>query len=496
VFLHAISYTAINRGTARSWDDPISTGNCIHNKIQRMAVKRKSAVSPARAAAFDILLRVEEEDSYASELLHAQTHARLSAADHALATELVMGVLRWRSALDAELATASTQKIDKLDREVLTALRMGIYQLRHLQRVPARAAIHESVELVKQARKRSAAPFVNAILRKLSAAPPRDKSKRADIAEDIASRYAHPNWLVKRWVDAFGGENASRICEYDQQVPETAIRLRTPEARERLREEGVELAPGLLLATAWRVKNGSITRTKSFREGFVSIQDEASQLVALLAANAEASEAHGRILDCCAAPGGKTAILAERHPELQVVAVELHSHRALLTRKLVPHNNVAIVAADARQLPFVCEFNRILVDAPCSGTGTLARNPDIKWRLVPSDLLELQGRQRAILEAALGRLAPGGRLVYSTCSLEKEENSDVVEEVLSNHPELRLIDCRLELQRLQKAGVLTWSDANSLVDGNYLRTLPGVHPCDGFFAAVLERSAADFKAHG
>jgi 16S rRNA (cytosine967-C5)-methyltransferase len=453
-----------------------------------MTAKGKPAISPARTAAFDILLRVEQEDSYASELLHAQRYEKLSAADHALATEIVMGVLRWRSALNTEISVVSNQPVQKLDKEVVIALRMGIYQLRHLQRVPARAAINESVELVKQARKRSAASFVNAVLRRLTSKPPLSPSKLVDSAEDLASRYAHPVWLVKRWIEAFGSDKAQRICEYDQQIPTTALRLRGPEVRSSLQEEGVQLIPGVLLSSAWRVQSGNVTRTRAFREGLTTIQDEASQLVALLAASTEITSNGGMILDCCAAPGGKTAILAERNPESHVFAVDLHPRRALLTRKLVREKNVQVIAADATQLPLVSQFERILVDAPCSGTGTLARNPDIKWRLTADDIMDLQARQRAILNSAIARLAAGGKLMYSTCSLEKEENAEVVEQVLADNTSLRLIDCRAELMRLQSAEQLAWSDSASLVDGNYLRTLPGVHPCDGFFAAIMEKA--------
>src|ERR1700716_4365616 len=184
----------------------------------------KIAVSPARAAAFDILLRVEQESSFASELLHSAAYERLSASDHGLTTELVMGVLRWRSRLDADITGSSAQPIRKLDLEVLIALRLGLYQLRWLNRIPARAAINESVELVKRARKRSAAPFVNALLRKLSqlAEPP---AKEYRSAEDLAQAFAHPLWLVERWAKEYGLAAAHRICQYNQTIPVTEIRL-------------------------------------------------------------------------------------------------------------------------------------------------------------------------------------------------------------------------------------------------------------------------------
>src|ERR1700674_3032987 len=207
------------------------------------------SASPARAAAFDILLRVERESSYASDLLHSPAHERLSPQDHALATELVLGVLRWRSRLDDEIATASSQPLSKLDVEILIALRLALYQFLWLDRVPQRAALHESVELVKRARKRSAAPFVNAVLRNLSLPSPNHASIVEDsIVEDestspvsLARDLAHPLWLVERWAREYGIPAAHRICQHDQSVPVTAIRVRHPGAEQQVSQEGVSL---------------------------------------------------------------------------------------------------------------------------------------------------------------------------------------------------------------------------------------------------------------
>ena len=451
------------------------------------------AVSPARAAAFDILLRVERESSYASELLHSRTYFTLTTVDHALTTELVMGVLRWRSLLDSQISESSSQPLSRLDLEILTALRLALYQLRWLSRIPARAAINESVELVKRARKRSAAPFVNAVLRKLvggtspslNAAPPAIEGASA---ETLAASSAHPLWLVECWTQAYGLQAAREVCRQNQSVPVTAIRLRHPEAEDHLRREGIELAPGAFLASARKVRHGDITRTSAFRAGLCVIQDEASQLVAALVGRG------ARVLDCCAAPGGKTLAIADRNLHAAIAAVELHPHRARLLRRLVrPHDpdagvsHINVVTADARDLPFAASFDRVLADVPCSGTGTLSRNPEIKWRLSPDDLVNLQARQLAILRAAMAQVTAGGRLIYSTCSLEREENEDVVERALAEDSAFRLADCGNELELLQREGELIWSRSSAPTRGPYLRTLPGVHPCDGFFAAILEK---------
>ena len=471
-------------------------------------------VSPARAAAFDILLRVERESSYASDLLHSSRHANLSPADHALTTELVMGVLRWRSSLDRTISQASSQPLDRLDLEVLIALRLAVYQFEWLTRIPVRAALNESVELVKRARKKSAAPFVNAVLRKLSnkmtpGAPPLSRRSLAgqgggfDPAASSSSReseieggpavqsspanfaesYAHPDWLLDRWLNHYGPEATQKICQYNQSIPPATLRLRTPTAEDDLIAEGIVLAHAHLLSSARRVISGDITKTNTFRAGAAVIQDEASQLVAALV-----GPGHAEILDCCAAPGGKTLAIADQNPHAPIIAVELHPHRARRMRILFRDHSpqIQVLAADARQLPLTHSFDRILADVPCSGTGTLARNPEIKWRLKLEDLPDLQWRQLAILRSAARHLKPAAHLIYSTCSLEKEENEDVVDQLLKEDAHLHLVDCRQELDRLQAAGILTCPDPASLTRGPYLRTIPGIHPCDGFFAALIE----------
>ncbi|HEY3930452.1 MAG TPA: 16S rRNA (cytosine(967)-C(5))-methyltransferase RsmB [Candidatus Koribacter sp.] len=429
-------------------------------------------VSPSRAAAFDILLRVERDRAFASDLLHSDRLNNLSQQDRGLATELVLGTLRWQSTLDAAIAAQSSQPLHKLDVEVLIAVRLAAYQLRFLDRVPANAAVNESVELVKRARKRSAVPFANAVLRKLA-------KDAASISDDPKS--AHPSWLVDRWNAYYGAEATAAICRYNQQVPETALRLPfDPARREQVERElsqgGIQLAPGQLLHSARRLISGDLTHTEAFRRGDVWIQDEASQLVALLAGGGQ------HILDCCAAPGGKTSFLAERNPQSQILALDLHDQRAQLLRQRVRNANVEIRTADVITAD-TGNFDCILADVPCSGTGTLSRNPEIKWHLRPEDLADLASRQSKILHSALEKLVPGGRLLYSTCSLEPEEGEKLVENVLQKPFELANITS--ELPKI--ASELAIFDVNSWLRGPYLRTIPGLYPCDGFFAALITR---------
>jgi 16S rRNA (cytosine967-C5)-methyltransferase len=408
---------------------------------------------------------------------------------------LVMGVLRWRSVLDEQIANVSERPLRKIDLETLTAIRLGVYQVGRLARIPSHAAVDESVELVKRARKGSAAAFVNAVLRKLVAARgDRGASGFGEAGELAVS--AHPPWLVERWIRAYGLETAHRICEYDQSVPVMALGLcdsgsqSASEIERRLLNEGIELAPGALMASARRVLRGDVTSSAVFKEGLCFIQDEGSQLVAALVGQGK------RILDCCAAPGGKTRVIADRNRDAQIVAVDLHEHRARLLRRLLSRGSserrsahgILTVAADVRNLPFTRQFDRILADVPCSGTGTLARNPEIKWRLRPEDVRDLQSRQMAILRSAMNQVASGGRLVCSTCSLEREENEEVVERVMQEDASFRLLDCCAELEKLKSKGRVIWPDVSSLTHGPYLRTIPGVHPFDGFFAAVLENA--------
>ncbi len=441
-------------------------------------------ISPARVAAFDILFRVDQQDAFASELLHSARYQALSSADHRLATELVMGVLRWRSWLDQTIQEHSSLRLDQLDAQVLTSLRLAGYQLLFLDRVPQAAAIYESVELVKRARKRSAAAFTNALLRHLAGSPSQAPSPAAfenpTTAAELARLSAHPEWLVARWVDNFGWSAARRMCSYDQRVPEISLAIGELDPPEALEKLGIKVGPGLLLTHSRRVLAGDLTRLRRESPSIV-IQDEGSQLVALLVGKGL------EILDCCAAPGGKARLLAHRNPDARVVAAELHPHRARLLRKLVPARNLHVIVADARALPLQPGFDRVLADVACSGTGTLARNPEIKWRLTREDLFEFERRQLEILRCVLPQVAPGGRLVYSTCSVEREENEQVVEAALEGERSFRVLDCRELLYQLHREGELVGKDLDALARGPYLQTLPGVHPCDGFFAAILEK---------
>jgi len=455
------------------------------------------SVSPARKIAFEALRRVETEGAYASDVLHAALDARAKPADAALATELTFGVLRQRRLLDFLLDRQLKRPAARLDLPVLLSLRMGLYQLRFLERIPARAAVHESVELARRARKASAAPLVNAVLRRAAeeAGQPAEAFVPRNLApaERLGILHSHPTWMVERWLERWGEARTVALLEANNRAPLSNCALgessRHDEILAALEKSGMRAEPGHLLKEAFAVSGGNPARSEAFRTGKISIQDEASQAIPLLLE----VRAGDRVLDLCAAPGGKTPPLARAAGSRGVViAADRHAHRLRAMRaqfERLELRSVCLAELDATErLPFGIPFNRILVDAPCSGTGTLARHPEIRWRLLPEKLGEFHNLQAKILSNALAALAPGGRLIYSTCSLEREENEEVVAEVLRENPTLRRATAG-DLARALAPHLAPGVTASALFDdAGQFRTLPGQHETDGFFAAALENS--------
>jgi 16S rRNA (cytosine967-C5)-methyltransferase len=454
--------------------------------------------SPARRTAFEILRRVASEQAFASDLLHAKLRTEEDRADAALATEITLGVLRWQRLLDFLLQRHVDRPIARLDVEVLLALRIGLYQMRFLDRVPTHAAVNESVKLAKGARKRSAGPLVNAVLRRAACeAKLPEKELESLLAPEGAAAarmgiaHSHPTWMVERWLASFGEARTLALLQANNRPPRLCCAVadggQVQSVSESLRNQGFEVRAGRWLRTAVEIAGGNPSTADAFLQGRISVQDEASQIVAHLV-DARPGEV---VLDICAAPGGKTGILARAvAPDGRVIATDLRVHRLRNAREQMTRTHtegVCWLALDATQpLPFAGGFTRILLDAPCSGTGTLARNPEIKWRLQPDDLARAHDQQTVMLKEALAKLASGGRMVYATCSLEPDENEQTVREAILQTAGVRVAAGRGVLQPWLRAG----ASAAELFDAEtFFRTFPPESGTDGFFAAVLERSA-------
>jgi 16S rRNA (cytosine967-C5)-methyltransferase len=454
------------------------------------------AISVARRIAFDVLRRVAVEDAYAADLLYSELGPGVKKADASLATELTLGVLRWQGLLDWLLRGYLERPPDQLDLAVLLALRLGLYQLRYFDRVPRHAAINESVELVKRARKTSAAGMVNAVLRRAIpkarvAADEIDKllPTAARAEERLGILYSHPAWLVARWIRSFGTERTVALLEANNRPAALTCAVLEEAAGERVQESllksGFEIRPARWLRGALQIAGGNPASSDAYRAGRINFQDEASQMVAHVV---DAQEAQ-TILDACAAPGGKTMLLAHATaPRGRVIAGDIHEHRLRSIQQQLKRTrtrNVELVALDAtRPLPFSPGFDRVLMDAPCSGTGTLARNPEIRWRLKPEDLEQAHRSQVAMLRNALAAAGKTGRVVYATCSLEAEENEQVVAEVLAGAREWRAVPAQDALAACLREPAA--AEKFFTPDG-FFRTFPPEHGTDGFFAAVLAR---------
>ena len=459
----------------------------VHKKRRGGRESRNSlpgagAVTPARRVAFSVLSRVEEGGAFASVLL-AHATAELRADDRVLCYELVLGTLRWQLWLDKLIEHYAGRAVAEVEAAARRALRLGLYQLRFLSRVPQSAAVNESVNLMHEARTRGAAGFVNAVLRRATREPDYDPANAGgDELERLAIATSHPAWLLARWLQAFGAAETEALARANNQTPPVAFRANewranNEEALTRLRAAGVEMQPSEIAPGAWRViagTGGAALRALA-AEGIVYTQDEASQLVAHVL-DAQAGE---RVLDVCAAPGSKTTHIAGLAGERAlVVAGDLYEHRVRVVNESAARQrltNVCAVVFDAEQpLPFAdASFDRVLVDAPCTGTGTLRHNPEIRWRLTPADIAQLAARQQCILAHAARTLRTGGRLVYSTCSVELEENEAIVAAFLREQPDFTAIQVNAPARLLTATGAA--------------RTWPHRDGADGFFIASFAR---------
>jgi len=446
----------------------------------------------ARTKALEVLIRWEKRGSPMDPLfdeLVREDH-RLTDLDKAFVREVVYGVLRWQGRLDWVISAYSHIKLARMERAVITILRIGAYQILFMDRVPSRAAVDESVKLAKGIKKGEAAPFVNGILRGI--AEGRKEVPYPDLGTDpldhIATRYSHPLWLVRRWIDQWGVEETSALCQANNQISPLTVRVNTlkgsrEEAIKQLHNDNIEATSTPFSPLGLVIKNPPPLDTWGLLQtGGVQVQDEAAQLVSILLA----PQPGERVLDLCAAPGGKTTHLAqEMGNQGEITAVDVSRAKLALLQENCRRLGISIVKTMAQDaaasLSFTpAFFDRVLVDVPCTGLGTLRRNPDIKWRVKEADISRLQRLQGAILNRAATMVKREGVLVYSTCTLTPEENDGVVEAFLSKRKEFCLEDI---------SPFLPTGCAGLVDDKGYLRTLPHRHGTDGFFAARMSRTA-------
>ncbi|MFM1650631.1 16S rRNA (cytosine(967)-C(5))-methyltransferase RsmB [Brevibacillus sp. B_LB10_24] len=444
----------------------------------------------AREIALDVLTKVDELGSYSNlQVKSALEKGSLSAPDAALVTELVYGTTLRRNTLDAVIARFVRGGMKKLQPWVANLLRMSLYQIRFLDRIPDRAAVHEAVEIAKSRGHRGIASLVNGVLRNVLRQPDVwAEPAEGTTAAKIAFSLSHPEWLIERWLRQYGEEVTRQICEANNLPPRTTIRVnRLKISRDELLRQLAEEFPAAekspLTPDGIILGQGNPAATRWFREGLYTIQDESSMLVA----PALAAGPGMRVLDACAAPGGKTTHIAERmENQGELVACDVHPHKRQLIEQTAERLGISIVRtriSDAAELPSqgLGQFERILLDAPCTGFGVIRRKPDVKWNKRPEDVEAISRVQYRLLAEVSKLLAPGGLMVYSTCTIEPEENQQIVERFVAEHPEFSL-DASLANDLPDVVGQMT--DASR----GYVQLLPHQFHSDGFFISRLKRN--------
>jgi 16S rRNA (cytosine967-C5)-methyltransferase len=448
--------------------------------------ERRSLYSGPRGTAVKILNRVERTDSYLDKVLDAELRSPdLSDPDKGLLSELVHGVLRWQNKLDWVLNGFSHGNFAKSEINVKNTLRVALYQVLFLERVPHAAAVNEGVEFIKRIRGEKPAGLVNAVLRNIIRNI--DGIRYPDPAEDqaqyMAVFFSHPLWMVKRWIARYGVEETTALLSANNERPHLSIRanqLKTDRASllRLLQQLQVQASPSRWLDQFIRARGLSrIGQMEAFRNGLFTVQDESASLPCLLL-DARPGD---RVLDLCAAPGGKTTNIAEMMKnEGEVVAVDKYDGKLNLIRTSCDRlglRNVTFLAADASTMDLE-PADRVLLDAPCSGLGVLSKKPDIKWKRDTADIVKLTVIQKEIIENAARMVKPGGVLVYSTCTIEPEENEDVVRCFLEKHPEFRLEDAK------------NFVPHDFVTPEGFVTTFPHTHGMDGSFAVRLVKSTA------
>ncbi|WP_370866571.1 16S rRNA (cytosine(967)-C(5))-methyltransferase RsmB [Saccharibacillus sp. JS10] len=451
------------------------------------APRRRKVQLTAREAALNVLTGVEENAAYSNLLLNRTLQqAELSPADAGLATELVYGTIARQATLDYFLNQFIKSEVKRLNPWVRSLARMSLYQIRYLDRIPAHAAVNEAVEIAKKRGHQGIASMINGVLRSIlregdNLSIPED----LPTAERIALQHSHPQWLVERWMTQYGEETAEAVCVANNQPPKVSIRVNTlradrDELMRELEQEGHIVTASPLSASGIIVESGgNMANDHLYRDGRFSIQDESSMLVA----EALSAEPGMSVLDCCAAPGGKTAHIAEKMGNKgRIVANDLHEHKQRLIVEQAERLGLTCIESsvgDAMALNQQFEpasFDRVLLDAPCSGFGVIRRKPDLRWAKTPDDAAAIARLQRQMLSSVAELVKPGGLLVYSTCTIEREENQRAVAEFLRDHAEF--IAEPFEVPALEQ---------QPQVGGAGVQILPNQFGSDGFYIARLRR---------
>ena len=448
-------------------------------------------IAKARRCAYLALLTIESGDANLPTTLATGRKTLNDERDQKLLLDIVTGTVRWKRLIDHFIKHFSQRKLSKIDIEIKIILRLSIYQLLYLDRVPAAAVVNDAVNLTRTVRKKSADAFVNGVLRALIRqrhdlpipSRPTEKTSHTDAVSYLGITYSHPDWLVKRWIERFGFESTEAWVKFNNEIPPVMLRVNRLKGTQRaiarkLSAEGIQTEPSHYSPDGLRVITGN--PVKRISDGLFFIQDEASQLIAPLLGIKNGDT----VLDLCAAPGGKTTQLASIVGDQGlVVASDVRRNRIRLLAKsasLSGSDRIRIVEiGSSGSLPYSIAFDRVLVDAPCSGLGTIRRDPDIRWKRQPEELTVFAKNQGVLLDRAATIVKSKGQLVYATCSTEPEENEDIIDSFLDRQPDFRLLD----LRTLPVPNTLS-----SLIDDRGMfRTCPFLHHLDGFFAATLSR---------
>jgi len=441
-----------------------------------------------RETALRILFDIDDKKAYSNVSLDRHLHASgLKVMDSAFVTELVYGVTERKLTLDHIIADFSTIKISKLSVWILNILRMGIYQLIYLDKVPSSAAVNESVILAKRYGHSASAGFVNAVLRKIAANKENIKyPDESDIIKYLSVKHSYPEWLTGKWVFEYGRDFTEKLMEAGNERPEYTIRVNTlRQKREQLTEKfaasGFRTLPGKFMQDAMIVENPSgILNSKEYDDGLFTLQDESSML-SVKVLDPKPGE---MVIDVCSAPGGKAAYAAQMMNNTgRIIAYDIYEHKLARIRQTAERLGTKIVEAgmhDAQsiEIQFAGMADRVIADVPCTGFGIIRRKPDIKWSRKNGDTYELAEMQRKIIKASSAYLKPGGTMVYSTCTIGHEENEDVVLEFIKNDPDFELADFSAMLPE----GIAS-------LEKGMLQLYPGIHGVDGFFIAKIKRLA-------